>query len=86
MGSGVLLSGSVLARLGEIEQPVITNIIQQCDILLSVYYAETKVINDKTYGQIIFRLPYYEEDIDKLNAYLDKEGIAHEEVDSDELY
>ena len=51
-----------------------------------MYYAETKVINDKTYGQIIFRLPYYEEDIDKLNAYLDKEGIAHEEVDSDELY
>lgn len=71
---------------GEIEQPVITNIIQQCDILLSVYYAETKVINDKTYGQIIFRLPYYEEDVKKLNAYLDKEGIAHEEVDSDELY
>lgn len=71
---------------GEIEQPVITNIVQQCNILLSVYYAETKVINDKTYGQIIFRLPYYEEDIQKLNAYLDKDGIAHEEVDSDELY
>ncbi len=71
---------------GEIEQPVITNIIQQCNILLSVYYAETKVINDEIYGQIIFRLPYYEEDIEKLNAYLDKEGIAHEEVDSDELY
>lgn len=71
---------------GEIEQPVITNIIQQCNILLSVYYAETKRIGDKTYGQIIFRLPYYNEDIAKLNAYLDKEKISHEEVDSDELY
>lgn len=71
---------------GEIEQPVITNIIQRCNILLSVYYAETKVINDETYGQIIFRLPYYEDDIEKLNAFLDEEGIAHEEVDSDELY
>lgn len=71
---------------GEIEQPVITNIIQRCNILLSVYYAETKVIKDEIYGQIIFRLPYYEEDIEKLNAFLDEEEIAHEEVDSDELY
>ena len=70
---------------GEIEQPVITNIIQQCNILVSIYYAETKIINGKTYGQIIFRLPYYEEDIEKLNTYLDKENILHEEVDSDEL-
>lgn len=71
---------------GEIEQPVITNIIQRCNILLSVYYAETKVINDETYGQIIFRLPYYEDDIERLNEFLDEEGIAHEEVDSDEFY
>ena len=70
---------------GEIEQPVITNIIQQCNILVSIYYAETKIINGKTYGQIIFRLPYYDEDIGKLNSYLDKENILHEEVDSDEL-
>ena len=71
---------------GEIQQPIITNIIQECNILLSIYYAESKVIAGKTYGQIIFRLPYYEEDIDKLKSYLAKNGVACEEVDSDDLY
>ena len=52
---------------------------------MSVFYAETKVINDVTYGQIIFRLPYYDEDIEKLRAYLDEKGVAYEEVDSDDF-
>ncbi len=70
---------------GSTDKPVITNIIQECNILLSVFYAETKVINGVTYGQIIFRLPYYDEDIEKLRAYLDKRGIGYEEVDSDDF-
>lgn len=70
---------------GTTDQPVITHIIQECNILLSVFYAETKVINDVTYGQIIFRLPYYDEDIEKLRAYLDEKGVAYEEVDSDDF-
>ena len=70
---------------GTTDQPVITHIIQECNILLSVFYAETKVINDVTYGQIIFRLPYYNEDIEKLRAYLDEKGVAYEEVDSDDF-
>ena len=70
---------------GTTDKPVITHIIQECNILLSVFYAETKVINDVTYGQIIFRLPYYDEDIEKLRAYLDEKGIAYEEVDSDDF-
>ena len=70
---------------GTTDKPVITHIIQECNILLSVFYAETKVINDVTYGQIIFRLPYYDEDIEKLCAYLDENGVAYEEVDSDDF-
>lgn len=70
---------------GTTDKPVITHIIQECNILLSVFYAETKVINDVTYGQIIFRLPYYDEDIEKLCAYLDEKGVAYEEVDSDDF-
>lgn len=70
---------------GTTDKPVITHIIQECNILLSVFYAETKVINDVTYGQIIFRLPYYDEDIEKLRAYLDEKGVAYEEVDSDDF-
>ena len=80
--------GEKLVKLlfdGTTDQPVITHIIQECNILLSVFYAETKVINDVTYGQIIFRLPYYDEDIEKLRAYLDEKSVAYEEVDSDDF-
>lgn len=80
--------GEKLVKLlfdGTTDQPVITHIIQECNILLSVFYAETKVINDVTYGQIIFRLPYYDDDIEKLRAYLDEKGVAYEEVDSDDF-
>lgn len=80
--------GEKLVKLlfdGTTDQPVITHIIQECNILLSVFYAETKVINDVTYGQIIFRLPYYNEDIEKLRAYLDEKGVSYEEVDSDDF-
>ncbi len=68
-----------------IEEPIITNIIQECNILVSIYYAETKIIGGKTYGQIMFRLPYYEEDIEKLCAYLDGKGVSYEEVNTDDF-
>ena len=70
---------------GSTDKPIITNIIQECNILLSVFYVETKVINGKTYGQIIFRLPYYDEDIKKLCEYLDEKGVNYEEVESDDF-
>jgi len=82
------IKGEKLVKLmfdGTTDKPIITNIIQECNILLSVFYAETKAINGKTYGQIIFRLPYYDEDIKKLCDYLDKKGIPFEEVESDDF-
>ena len=80
--------GEKLVKLifdGSTDEPIITNIIQECNILLSIVYAETKVINEKIYGQTIFRLPYYDEDIKKLCDYLDKKGVAYEEVNSDDF-
>ena len=71
---------------GEVDKPIITDIIQKCNILVSIMYAESKMLNDKLYGQIIFRLPYYDEDIENLKAFLTKEGVPFEEVDSDALY
>ncbi len=82
------IKGEKLVKLmfdGSADKPIITNIIQECNILLSVFYAETKIINGKTYGQIIFRLPYYDEDIKKLCDYLDKKGVCYEEVLSDDF-
>lgn len=82
------MKGEKLVKLmfdGDTEEPIITSIIQECNILLSIFYAETKRIGGKTYGQIMFRLPYYNEDIDKLRDFLTKKGVAFEEVNTDEF-
>lgn len=70
----------------EIDKPIVAEIIQNCKIAVSIMYAETKLINDKIYGQVIFRLPNYKTDIEKLTSYLTAEGVPFEEVDSDALY
>ncbi len=82
------VKGEKLVKLifdGKTDEPIITKIIQECNILLSVFYAETKTINDKEYGQVIFRLPYYDEDIEKLCKYLDTQDVAYEEVNGDDF-
>ena len=70
---------------GTVDAPIITNIIQDCNILVSIVYADSKVVDDKIYGQMIFRLPYHDEDIAKLKKYLELKGIDYEEVSIDEL-
>ncbi|HBJ98203.1 MAG TPA: ABC transporter [Clostridiales bacterium] len=82
------IKGEKLIKLifeGTTDEPLVTKIIQECNILLSIIYAETKKINGKVYGQTVFRLPYYDEDIEKLCAYLDKNGFKYEEVCSDDF-
>lgn len=82
------IKGEKLIKLmfdGEIEKPIITNVVQDCNILLSVFYAETKIISGKAYGQIMFRLPHYESAIQKLCDYLTKKGIAYEEVNTNDF-
>lgn len=82
------VKGEKLVKLifeGDTDEPIITNIIQECNILLSIIYAETKLINDKIYGQTVFRLPYYDEDIKNLCDYLDKKGVTYEEVNGDDF-
>ncbi len=44
-------------------------------------YADSRVVNNKIYGQIIFNLPYYDKDIIKLKKYLVLNNINFEEVD-----
>ena len=70
---------------GEVDSPIICNIIQDCNILVSIVYADSKTVNEKVYGQMIFKLPYYQEDIEKLKKYLELKGIKYEEVDPNGL-
>ena len=45
---------------GEVNKPLVANIVQDCNITLSIEYAETRIIEGKMYGQIVFNLPYYD--------------------------
>ncbi len=70
---------------GDIETPLVANIIQDCNILVSIVYANSWIVKGKTYGQLIIKLPYYDEDIQKLKKYLDMKGVSYEEVMDYEL-
>ena len=78
-----LLDESKTIRLifdGNLDEPVIANIVEECGILVSIMYANTKVIDGKMYGQLVFKLPKKTKDITKLRKYLDLHNIRYEEV------
>ena len=78
-----LLDESKTIRLifdGNLDEPVIANIVEECGILVSIMYADTKVIDGKMYGQLVFKLPKKTKDITKLRKYLDLHNIRYEEV------
>ncbi len=96
IGKKLIYSGQINTKLndekliklifnGEVDSPIIANIVCDCNILVSVMYASTKTIDDKVYGQLIFKLPYYEHDIAKLKKYLELKNIVFEEVDVNDL-
>jgi ABC-type methionine transport system ATPase subunit len=70
---------------GNIDEPIIANIVQDCSILVSIVHANSQVIDNKIYGQIVFKLPYYEKEINKLKQYLSLKNIKFEEVGTHEL-
>lgn len=69
---------------GEIDTPIIANVVQDCGIILSVIYADSKVVNNRIYGQLIFKMPASTHDVEKLKKYFDIKGIKYEEVDANE--
>lgn len=82
------LHQSKLIRLefnGDTDTPIVANIIQDCNMLVSIVFANSWVVDDKVFGQLIIKLPYYKEDIDRLKNYLNIKGISYQEVNDDEL-
>jgi D-methionine transport system ATP-binding protein len=70
---------------GDVDSPLISNIVEDCGILVSIYFADTKVIDGKVYGQLIIKLPTYQKNIAKLEKYLTLKKVAYKEVGLDEL-
>ena len=54
-------------------------------MLVSIVYADSWVVGDKVFGQLIIKLPYYQSDIIRLKSYLEIKGISYQEVNDDEL-
>ena len=82
------LHQSKLIRLefnGDTDTPIVANIIQDCNMLVSIVFANSWVVDDKVFGQLIIKLPYYKEDIERLKNYLKIKGISYQEVNDDEL-
>jgi len=67
---------------GNLDEPIIANIVEDCSILVSIVYADTKVIKDKMCGQVVIKLPKENKDIEKLDKYLDLHHIKYEELTS----
>ncbi len=79
---------SKLIRLefnGDVNSPIIANIIRDCNLLISIVYANSWVLEEKIYGQMILKLPYYEKDVIVLKQYLDNKNISYQEVNYNEL-
>lgn len=96
IGKKLIYAGHVATKLdndhlirllfnGDVDSPLISNIVEDCGILVSIYFADTKVIDDKVYGQLILKLPAYAKDSAKLEKYLRLKKVSFQEVGKNEL-
>lgn len=67
---------------GNLDEPIIANIVQDCSILVSIVYADTKVIDGKMFGQVVIKLPASEKEVSKLEKYLTLHKVAYEEINN----
>lgn len=78
------LSNNKVIRLifdGNADDSIVADIVQDCAIKVSIVYADTKVINDKIYGQLAIKRPEDDKDNLKLEKYLNLHNIKYEIVD-----
>lgn len=68
---------------GNIDEPLISNIVEECHILVSIIYADSKVVNNKVYGQTIIKCPEKDKELIKLKKYLDFKKISYEVISND---
>lgn len=79
-----LLDNNKMLRIrfdGNLDEPLIANIVNQCGIMVSIVYASSKVIDGKVYGQVVIKLPQSAKDIEKLEKYLTLKNVSYEEVE-----
>lgn len=68
---------------GNVDEPLISEIVEECQIRVSIVYADTKTVEGKTYGQTIIKAPKEAREKEKLKRYLTLKNVKFEEL-SDE--
>ncbi len=58
-------------------EPVIANLIMECNVPANIMYANTKDVNGVAAGEMIIQIP--EDAMDKVSAYFDRIGITYKE-------
>lgn len=65
---------------GNSDEPVLALLIEECNVLINIAYAETRVTNGKIFGQMIIKLPNYDENIETVKKFLKEHKVECEEV------
>ncbi len=65
---------------GKEKQPIIADLVQQCQVEVNIISADIKRINGKPYGQMLIELPEDETQRAKIKAYLNEKGLSAKEV------
>lgn len=64
-------------------EPVIANMVLECQSAVNILFADTKDIDGKAFGQILIQLPDNEAVIQRMLKYLDARNIHYEEEIAD---
>lgn len=66
-----------------VTESLVSTLIKDLNLDLSIVYADSKVVNNHTVGQMIISLNNHDKDIDKLRKYLKDKSVMFEEVSYD---
>ncbi len=66
---------------GNADEPILSEIVLNCNVLVNLVYADTKVKDGKIYGQTVIQKPIDEKDYKKVLQFLNFKSIKYEEVE-----
>ncbi len=79
------VTGGKLFRLSfdgqESNEPIIANLVLQCQAAVNIWGASTENVRGKAFGQMLIQLPNDETTIQRIQEYLTRVGVHYEEVE-----
>ncbi len=60
-------------------EPIISDMTMTCHALVNILQADTRVLDGKTYGQMLIQLPDDEAVSQRIKIYLDEKGVVYKE-------